>query len=149
MGDAALQLGRPGLAILSCTSDASDVRVLLMQRRPGILVNLVAMMVVGCGDPAATNDTASSSDCTQSEIAVNWENWGAGFFADYCRTCHSVGAIDRHEAPEGVDFDTLQQAIEWRDRVEARVLGDATMPPGGGILPEDLETLAIFLECGL
>jgi mono/diheme cytochrome c family protein len=101
--------------------------------------------LAGCsGAPA--EDTAG---CTEADRAVNWENFGVGFFAGYCRSCHSAEADDRYGAPEGLDFDSLEQVRNLRGPIHDSVLGDQTMPVGGGVDQESLTLLATFLECGL
>jgi cytochrome c5 len=101
----------------------------------------------GCADQESPAD--STGDCSEEERAVNWENWGAGFFASYCRACHSADTSNRRGAPESVNFDTVEQVAAMRAAVESTVLVGASMPPGGGVLAEDLDALEVFLECGL
>jgi hypothetical protein len=80
---------------------------------------------------------------------VDWTNFGAGFFAGYCRTCHSVDTPDRLGAPVGVDFDTEADVYVYRAAIRRTTLDEATMPMGGGVQAAELEALAVFLECGL
>ena len=56
---------------------------------------------------------------------------------------------DRLGAPEGIDFDTEEDLITWRDSVERVVLENQTMPVGGGVYEEDLLLLEMLLSCGL
>lgn len=80
---------------------------------------------------------------------VTWQGWGRGFMATYCDGCHAADAADRHGAPEGVSFDTLEEVRNQAARIEARTLDDQDMPPGGGIIEDDLWLLEVFLRCGL
>ena len=104
--------------------------------------------------PAAEeNPSVSSDDDTgqQSPLldcnSVNWDGWTDGFFATYCRACHSVTTAERYGAPEGVDFDTRSDALQWAERIRIRVLEEETMPLGGGVVRTDLEPLKKWLEC--
>jgi len=94
---------------------------------------------------AGNGDTGVCVDTYQ----VTWENWGEGFFTTYCQSCHSVTSSDRLGAPEGIDFDTEEDLITWRDSVERVVLENQTMPVGGGVYEEDLLLLEMLLSCGL
>ena len=48
-------------------------------------------------------------------------------------------------------FDTPEGAADWADRILLRTIpddgGEATMPPAGGIAPDDVERLKVWLEC--
>ena len=81
------------------------------------------------------------------DCSVNWDGWTDGFFATYCRSCHSVTTAARYGAPEGVDFDTRDDVIRWAERIRIRVLEQETMPLGGGVIPSDLEPLDRWLHC--
>lgn len=78
---------------------------------------------------------------------LTWENYADGFFASYCRSCHSGTTADRHEAPVGVDFDHEADVDARSEAVRAAVITNSTMPPGGGVLPEDLLLLEEWLDC--
>ena len=119
------------------------------------------LVLTGCAeDPAAKHtpggdDTAGVDVCETS--IVDYENFGQGFMMNWCTPCHSGvlaapatdSADPRAGAPEGVDFDTHEDAVLWSDRVQARATGSApTMPPGGGPDPEDLLLLEEWLMCG-
>ena len=80
--------------------------------------------------------------------ATTWDTWGAGFFASYCRSCHSASTPDRRGAPLGVDFDTEAQVYALRHDIERSVLTDGTMPRGGGVPDAELERLRTYLACG-
>ncbi len=95
-----------------------------------------------------TEDTGPREGC-EDAYDVRWDNWAQGFFAAYCDSCHSVWSQDRHGAPEGVDFDTEEDVREYRERIEARVLVEQTMPVGGGVHEEDLVLLEMYLDCTL
>ena len=107
------------------------------------LAALVGMLCLAGCSPAEE----SADPC--AENAVTWDSWGAGFFASYCRTCHSVDAPDRYEATEGLNFDTLAEVRAYSERIRVRVIDEQTMPVGGGVPDAELANLETFLSCGL
>ena len=107
---------------------------------------LAAALAVGCEDPPApaVTDTSCGGD-----FELNWDNFGDAFFHTWCRSCHSADAPQRFDAPEGVDFDTIDEVRAYKDRVQVRVIDEHTMPLGGGISQDELDTLQIYLDCSL
>jgi hypothetical protein len=97
-------------------------------------------------DSAGGADSGPASGCEDAP-EVTWTSWGDGFFASYCRSCHSVDSPNRFGAPAGVDFDTEAQVGDWLDRIRARTLEEGTMPVGGGVLEADLLLLGWLLDC--
>lgn len=83
----------------------------------------------------------SAPSCAQT-----WDNFGDGFFASYCRGCHSATTPERNGAPEGVDFDTEAQVIASAGLVRAVVDG-GSMPVGGGVLDDDRELFGLYMDC--
>lgn len=108
---------------------------------------LVLTLLLAC-DPKA-QDSDSADTCASEPYDLTWANWGDGFFANYCRACHSSNAPDRFDAPEAVNFDTKDEVLQWKDAIRQAVLVDGTMPVGGGVYEGDLEFLDIFLTCGV
>lgn len=106
------------------------------------------LFLLACQDPETTTETEKPVECAAAP-QVTYENWGKGFFLTWCGACHTSTAQQRNGAPEGVDFDTLSDIREWKDRIDVRVLDEQTMPLGGGVYEEDLELLEVFLACGL
>ena len=90
---------------------------------------------------------ATTDSATPCSTSVTWINYADGFFAAYCRSCHSAAAVDRHGAPDGVDFDTEDEV--WAQEAEIRrvVVDEATMPKGGGLDPDDLTLVDGWLRC--
>lgn len=123
---------------------------------------LLSLSCAGGNDAPADSGVAGDSagadsadpgglDCTEEQAVygLTWTNWGAGFFATYCDSCHAADTPDRFGAPEGVSFDTLGEVRDWEQRIRVRVLDEATMPRGGGVYDEDLLLIEAFLDCGL
>ncbi len=113
------------------------------------------LATLGCGSfnpdpPVEDSDTLPTVDTAcAAEVDVTWQNWGKGFFLTYCSGCHAETALDRHGAPDAVVLDTLSEVRDWADRIDQRTLIDQDMPPGGGVLTQDQELLAVFLACAL
>jgi uncharacterized membrane protein len=93
-----------------------------------------------------TDDTGSQATCFEAP-PVNHANFGEGFLLESCQGCHASTALNRHEAPEGVSFDTVDEAWAWRGRILARVVDSATMPPAGGVDADDRQMLSWWLDC--
>lgn len=108
-------------------------------------LRLLAALLAGCSG----SGTDTGAACSADERVVSWENWGSGFFAGYCRTCHSAGSANRYGAPESLNYDSEADVYAARASIEQAVLIDSTMPMGGGVPDADLDLLAVFLECGL
>ncbi|MES2644972.1 MAG: hypothetical protein V4850_36130 [Myxococcota bacterium] len=99
------------------------------------------LLLLAC---VAGNTAPEDSGC---ETAVTWQNFAQGFFVSYCQSCHAATAADRHGAPEGIDFATEAEVRAQTDAVRRVVLTNATMPPGGGMLADDVTLLGEWLEC--
>jgi hypothetical protein len=108
------------------------------------------LMLFACASPApeVVVDTAGTWPCS-GEPVVTWDGWGRGFSMAYCDACHAADTPDRHGAPDAVTLDTIDQWRALAERVRIRTIDDADMPPGGGVLLDDLATLDVLLRCGL
>lgn len=105
-------------------------------------------------DPAAhdtSGDTAvDTADPCYGAPALTWDNFGEGFLLAHCQGCHATASPDRHDAPEEVTFDTVEQAWYWAPDILARSTGkDPTMPPLGGTEEVDRQRLWWWLTCGV
>ena len=98
---------------------------------------MIWLVLAGC---------ATASECDSGQ-PLGWDGWADGFFATYCRTCHSPDSPDRRGAPVGVDFENPQDVLLHQDAVWRRVIDEQTMPVGGGLLDEDLLLLEQYLSC--
>lgn len=122
------------------------------------------LLLTACGadspDPVAVASAVTPSSGLAGGAAMpidddpcaapgSWTRTGQPFVLTWCTGCHSAGRVgtDRYGAPDGVDLDTLADAVAWQDRILARI-GDGTMPPGGGPPAAERERLAVWLACG-
>lgn len=111
-------------------------------------MTLLLALLLACEGPKT--ETAETADaCDSLDYDVTWANFGDGFFSNYCRGCHSADTPDRYDAPEGIDFDTIEDVRQWESLIRYTVIDQQTMPLGGGVYDQDLEFLGYFLDCGL
>jgi len=99
------------------------------------------LLLSACAGPEAS---ASCDD-------LSYETFGEGYLRSWCTGCHhsALEGDDREGAPEAVNLDTHEGALEWLDRVETRATGDEpTMPPVGGADAHERERFAQWLQCG-
>ena len=102
---------------------------------------LTAMLLLtGCEPPSL-----DSGDC--ADDVPTYADWGAGFFANYCRSCHSAESPSRFGAPEGVDFDTQAEIRAQAAGIARTVLEEGSMPVGGGVPEAELAALERYLGC--
>ena len=108
--------------------------------------------LTGCTDPKTShNDSSDSNDtsgCDHSFV-VTWENGGEGFFRSNCTSCHSSTSADRHNAPDYLNYDTLEDVREAEHAIRQAALWDEVMPPGLPLEDDDRAILESFLDCGL
>ena len=109
---------------------------------------LLLVALLACTDKGDDTGVAVAATC-EDQPDLTWANWGDWFFLNYCRSCHSAHAEDRWGAPDGVNFDTLEEVRQQSSLIEYVVLTEQSMPVGGGVYDEDLEFLKTFLECDL
>lgn len=109
---------------------------------------MILLSLVACDTPPVPPVPPAAECATLPD--VSWDAWGNGFFRTYCTACHSSANADqRGGAPIGIDFDT-RAAVKLRAAdVRRVVLDNGTMPVGGGVFPDDLLLLEVFLACGL
>jgi hypothetical protein len=79
---------------------------------------------------------------------VTYANFGESFMTHHCQGCHASTTEDRHDAPESVTFDSVEEVWSWRDRVLFRAAGGSPdMPPMGGPEADDRTRLEWWLRC--
>jgi len=109
---------------------------------------LILALLLGCRTAPEDSALGATPLCEEG-YELSWDNFAHGFFLTYCASCHSESSLNRSGAPEGVDFDTEDQVAAWKDVLEEVVLEEEYMPLGGGVFPEDLVLLEIYLGCEL
>lgn len=95
---------------------------------------------------ACAGGAESAAGC-DTGYDVSWDGWAHGFFLSYCASCHSEAALDRHGAPEGVNFDTEAQARALAEAIRLTVIEERSMPLGGGMRDDDRVLLERWLNC--
>ena len=114
---------------------------------------LWVLAMLACGGQETTNDTAKqdtgTKDACDTGYAVTWDNWAHGFLTTYCLSCHSENTNDRHDAPEGLNFDTEEMVDQWKAPIYNATITQETMPVGGGVYEEDLILFESYLRCVL
>lgn len=97
------------------------------------------------------SDSEELAPCEEQPV-ITYDTFGRGFLATYCDGCHGSAVTERQGAPDDVVFDTRDGALEWADRIlERSAPADgsvATMPPVGGVTPDDTDRLIVWLTCG-
>jgi len=101
-------------------------------------------------DPAAGRGV----DC--ATVRLSYETFGAPFLQEYCLRCHRVTRetdLQRLDAPQGIDFDTLGLALEFKKRIRLRAAELGDMPPRLMPVPkpsrEERIQLADWIDCGM
>lgn len=108
---------------------------------------LAALLWAGCG-AGADDDDGAPAPCDDAPVTT-WDNFAEGFLREACQGCHAAAAPDRHDAPAEVTFDTEEDALRWADEILATAASDTpTMPPRGGVEPDDRYRLGVWLRCG-
>ena len=115
----------------------------------------LVLLLTACGKDesdaeGAGVDTASGSEACQTDTGGGYPTWagfGEGFFAGRCASCHAASAPERFGAPETVTFDSEDDVLRQIDAVQRVILDDASMPPGGGLHVDELDRLAVYLDC--
>ncbi len=106
------------------------------------------LLLVGCGTADELPPAPQQEECKTS--VLDWSTFGDPFFRSWCTGCHHSALPEdaRSNAPAGVDFDTLDGVRVHVDRIRARAIEQATMPPGGGPDQASLALLDEWLRCG-
>jgi len=108
------------------------------------LAMALASFGAGCAEPF------EDAVCPSEGTDLTYDNFGKRFFQHQCNGCHSVGSEDRRGAPEGVNFDDLDEIHDWTEYIYDRSAGvNDSMPPGPDDPPiEERDDLAEWLACG-
>ena len=107
-----------------------------MRSWPSLLLVLAA-----CG-------TDTDAQCASSQLT--YDNFGAPFVTNWCRSCHSASLIPsmRQDAPTDVNFDTLDEVRTWSRRISLTAGTTSDMPPAGGPTADERKLLVEWLRCG-
>ena len=117
----------------------------------GTLVLCVGMCACN-SDPAGGGGGAGNDNTTAPCTDLTYANFAADFMATNCTSCHSseLTGADRQEAPDGINFDTLEGVMAQLERIRVRAVEDGTMPPSTAeVIPtaEELDQLAEWIDC--
>ena len=113
------------------------------------IVGTVLMFAAGCDDSGGSAPEPVTCD---RQPPLDWENFGEGFFALHCTSCHSTenSDVQRSGAPIGLDFDTYGEVVREVSRIEvAATAPDAAMPPSGEPTEAELTMLREWLTCAV
>jgi len=99
---------------------------------------------------SAANESLDQRACPAGGTPLTYQNFGAGFFAQWCESCHAASSTNRNGAPPDVTFDTQAQIVQWKDRIYARAADDNTSMPLGPDGPDGTtrHQLGDWLACG-
>lgn len=111
-----------------------------------LAVALALAAVAGC----SFGQTLDQAVCPTGGTKLTWQNFGESFFVANCNRCHSVPESQRQGAPTGIEFNTVDQVRERKDRVYVLSAGpNDSMPPGPDDPPRaDRDKLGEWLACG-
>ncbi len=122
--------------------------------RPGLRLKTACVLLLAA---VAAFSTASCSElsldqwpCPKGGTTLTYANFGGGFFASYCNSCHSAPDGQRNGAPDDETFGTLADIRAHKDLIflNAAATNDA-MPPGPDAPPlGERDRLADWLACG-
>lgn len=136
----------PLLLLLACTPKPSDTGTPAPGDDSGAPDTAETAETAETGETEETADTAV--DPCEGVPVVTYESFGRGFLTENCNGCHAATAPDRHDAPENVTFDTVDEVWTWANVILSVATGDApTMPPRGGASEDDRTRLQWWLEC--
>jgi hypothetical protein len=120
----------------------------LPTRALAALVSLAALAALASG---GCNDISIDQwPCPPGGTTITYESFGAGFFAEYCNSCHSAPDGQRNGAPDDYVFATHAEVVALRASIFANsaATNDA-MPPGPEVIPLPVrDNLANWLACG-
>lgn len=120
----------------------------------------VAGLIACAGLGACSPDSPLSEDLLatveQIECAtVSYESFAADFFARYCLNCHNAdlkGDLARSDAPNGIDFNSLESIRPFQRRIRLRAGVQGDMPPRLLPVPRPSEQerlmLIRWIDCG-
>jgi hypothetical protein len=101
-----------------------------------------------CDDHLIGHGVPIGTSCLR-DPPLDWENFGDGLVGRHCRPCHgeNVRLGQRGDAPLGVDFDTYDDVVEWADAIYDQAVDSESMPPAGGMNPDERAQLGEWMRC--
>jgi hypothetical protein len=139
--------------------------------RIGIVWLIAACSGMGAA-PTPTGTECADPDPLTGTTALTWDNFGQGFMAKYCTSCHSSLLTNSHRngAPYLHDFDSLYGVMRidgprsdhideqagWGPKAQNNLMPGARCPsvPGGGLdedcvqpTGQERTNLAVWLAC--
>ncbi len=72
---------------------------------------MVLSLIAGC------TSSPSGATCPDSN-APTYGSFGQTFMAKYCTDCHSATAANRHAAPSGINFDSMDDIRAHLDDID-------------------------------
>ncbi|MCA9492532.1 MAG: hypothetical protein KC621_21510 [Myxococcales bacterium] len=105
-------------------------------------------LLASCDDHQIGQAPVVGTSCLR-EPPLTYENFGSDLLNRHCNSCHSVYSREgqRGQAPLDVNFDTWDEVLFWADRISARSVETETMPPAGGMVPDERVLLGEWLRC--
>lgn len=103
---------------------------------------MILLLLLSCA-----SDADDTGVCAQP--TVTWESFGQGFLITHCQGCHASTSPQRYDAPEGISFDTQEQAAALESSIARTVLEQESMPPAGGLNEDERALLQAWLDCGI
>lgn len=94
---------------------------------------------------SCASDSSDTGLCDQP--TVTWQSFGQSFLITHCQGCHASTSPQRYGAPEGISFDTREQAAALQSSIERTVLEQVSMPPAGGLNDDERALLEQWLAC--
>jgi uncharacterized membrane protein len=107
-----------------------------------VLLALSALSALSaCGD---------DTDVQCGPSFLRYDNFGSPFIVNWCRSCHSVDLPPdmRQDAPDDINFDTLDEIRAWSFQIKLTTGEGDTMPPAGGPSANERAMLVEWLRCG-
>jgi hypothetical protein len=109
-----------------------------------LVLLVVGSILNGC-DAGMEPDDATFCDGVP---VTTWDNFGAGFITQNCRTCHGENSVDRQGAPDDVILQDREDVLAWKDLIVVQAgVDDPQMPPIGGGERYDRYLLEVWLRC--
>jgi hypothetical protein len=110
-----------------------------------LFVSLVSAVTIAIASAACVGTPIEDHACPPGGTTLTYENFGAGFFQEYCVRCH--GGANGYSSRAFLSVDAIRAE---KDRIFINAAGtNASMPPGpDGPTQTERDKLADWLACG-